>query len=142
MCIEYEDGYVYLRKDTNIRCWHGENLYFQLSIGLSFFLIWGILFPLYIFWKIKGQKNHLNEAHNLKLYGIFYIGLNDDSFYWEIMVINIRKFVIIIVATFLSANKSSLKVILKTLIILGLHWHTCDIYLETYCALQNSLYRS
>jgi len=52
----------------------------------------------------------LSHPNNLKLYGIFYIGLNDDTFYWEIIVVNIRKIAIIVVATFFNNSKSSVKV--------------------------------
>jgi hypothetical protein len=48
--------------------------------------------------------------HNLRLYGIFYVGLNDDSFYWEILVMNGRKMILIMVSTFFSSSKSTIKV--------------------------------
>jgi hypothetical protein len=47
---------------------------------------------------------------NLRLYGIFYIGLNEDSFYWEILVMNGRKIILIMASTFFSASKSTIKV--------------------------------
>jgi hypothetical protein len=59
---------------------------------------------LVIFWRIKGKQGHLNEMQNLRLYGIFYVGLNEDSFYWEILVMNGRKIILIIVSTFFSSS--------------------------------------
>jgi len=35
---------------------------------------------------------------NLKSYGIFYIGINDNAYYWEIIVVTIRKLVLVITA--------------------------------------------
>lgn len=110
MCAAYEDGNSYLKRDTNIKCWEGRDLLLQVSIGGTFILIWAILFPIIVFCKINQEKGRLNHPNNLKLYGIFYIGLNDDAFYWEIIVMNIRKIVIIVVATFYSSNYSSFKV--------------------------------
>ena len=115
MCTQYEDGYKYLKKDTTIRCWHGKDFVFQVVIGATFIIIWAIFFPLAIFYRINQEKGRLNHPNNLKLYGIFYIGLSDNSFYWEIIVLNIRKIAIIVVSTFFSSSKSSLKVNLNNL---------------------------
>lgn len=39
------------------------------------------------------------------MYGIFYIGLNDDAYYWEIIVVSVRKILLILVATVLSSSQ-------------------------------------
>ena len=110
MCANYEDGFTYLKKDTNIKCWHGRDLILQLTIGGIFILVWAFLFPVFICMRLIREKDQLSKPQNLKLYGIFYIGLNDDAFYWEIIIMNVRKIAIVVVATFFSTNKSSLKV--------------------------------
>ena len=107
MCAFYEDGFSYLKKDTSIKCWQDK---LQIVIGSTFIGVWAIIFPIVIYYKINKQKGRLDHPSNLKLYGIFYIGLNDDAFYWEIIVMNIRKIAIIVVATFFSSNKSTIKV--------------------------------
>jgi hypothetical protein len=58
---------------------------------------------------IKKNAGKLDDPQNLQIYGIFYIGLNDDTFYWEILVMNIRKFFIIITATFITSSNNSYK---------------------------------
>ena len=45
-------------------------------------------------------------------YGLFFIGLTDKGFYWEILVINIRKVVFIAVAVSLSQHSSFFQTIL------------------------------
>ncbi len=112
MCANYEDGFTYLKKDTNIKCWHGRDLFLQLTIGGTFILVWAILFPIIVYLRIIREKGQLDHPKNLKLYGIFYIGLNDDAFFWEIIIMNIRKIAIVVVATFFSSNKASFKVYL------------------------------
>lgn len=72
-------------------------------------MIWGILFPLFIAAKIHENRARLGEYQILKLFGIFYIGLNDDSFFWEIIVMNVRKYILILSVTFFSSSKNSLK---------------------------------
>ena len=108
-CIDYEDGHSYLRKDTNIRCWDGINFVMQMSICLSLFLIWGIIFPVVIYLKLRENRESLSDPKILKLYGIFYIGLNDETYYWEIIVMNARKFALVLASTFISATKTNFK---------------------------------
>jgi hypothetical protein len=110
MCAHYEDGFSYLKKDTSIKCWEGKDFFFQVVIAVTFITLWAIIFPVAIYCRINREKGRLNHPNNLKLYGIFYIGLNDNTFYWEIIVMNIRKIAIIAAATFFSSSKSSLKV--------------------------------
>ena len=110
ICADYEDGYSYLKKDTAIKCWQGKDFVFQVLFATVFVGVWAIIFPIAIYLRINQEKGSLNHPNNLKLYGIFYIGLNDHAFYWEIIVVNIRKIAIIVVATFFNNNKSSFKV--------------------------------
>ena len=41
----------------------------------------------------------LNEDRNLKLFGIFYIGLTDDYYYWEVLVLTMKKSLFVLCAT-------------------------------------------
>jgi hypothetical protein len=81
----------------------------QLSIGISLIAIYGVMFPLAIYLKIRENADKLSDPQILKIYGIFYIGLNDDSFHWEIVVMNIRKFLLILVSTFFPSSRTSFK---------------------------------
>jgi hypothetical protein len=44
----------------------------------------------------------LGKHENLKIYGIFYVGLTDKAFQWEVIIMNARKVALIIAATFLN----------------------------------------
>jgi hypothetical protein len=72
-------------------------------------VIWTFLFPLVIYRRIRENKGRLAEPVILKLFGIFYVGLNDDSFYWEIIIMNIRKVSLILASTFFSSSRNSFK---------------------------------
>jgi hypothetical protein len=101
----------------------------QLAIGSSLIAVWAIIFPATIFFLINKERGRLNEVKNLKLYGIFYVGLNDDSFHWEIIVMNLRKLGIIVAATFINKNQSNFKVrILSSNLFAGLHWHVGTVH--------------
>jgi hypothetical protein len=59
--------------------------------------------------KIRENKDRLREHEILEIYGIFYIGLNDKRFYWEIIVMNIRKYVLILASTLLMNAPGTIK---------------------------------
>ena len=46
-----------------------------------------------IFVKLYKMREKLNEESVLKVYGLFYIGFKDNNFYWQIIVINLRRLV-------------------------------------------------
>jgi hypothetical protein len=67
--------------------------------------IWVIAFPLLILMILYRNKSRFNEPDMLIKYGMFYIGLKDKHYYWELIVINIRK--IIATAISISLNKEN-----------------------------------
>lgn len=72
------------------------------SYGFVFIVFWAGIYPLYVACKLRKIKEHLNYTNHLKLYGVFYIGMNDNCYYWEIAVVNLRKITLILCAAFLS----------------------------------------
>ena len=105
MCVNYEDGFSYLRKDTSIKCWSGNHQILAPAIGITFLLIYALIFPCLILWQLRKNRKNLDSGENLKLLGIFYIGLNDNTYYWEILIVNLRKLSLIICATVISSSE-------------------------------------
>jgi hypothetical protein len=100
-CINYEDGFSYLKFDTTVRCWSPNHILMAITIGGTFIFIYAIMFPTVIIWRLYSIKDEFNNKRNLKMYGIFYIGLSDGSYYWEICIVHLRKLLLIICATFI-----------------------------------------
>jgi hypothetical protein len=73
-----------------------------LSIGVPFILIWVFSFPAYIFYNLYKNKKNLNEKPLLIKFGLFYVGLNDEAYFWEVIISNARKITFIICTTFFS----------------------------------------
>ncbi|CDW75737.1 UNKNOWN [Stylonychia lemnae] len=111
-CINYEDGTSYLKRDMTIQCWEGEHLKMALAIGLPFIFIWAIGFPAIVLWRLNKAKNYLGKEFNLQRYGLFYVGLNDESFYWELVIVNLRKLIFIICGSILSTYKQEYKALI------------------------------
>jgi hypothetical protein len=61
-------------------------------------VIWVIGFPVLTLWKLYKERKHLDKEDNIIKYGLFYIGLSDENYYWELVVNNLRKIVVIIVS--------------------------------------------
>jgi hypothetical protein len=99
LCVPYADGFSYLKKDTSFKCWEDYHLSSGLFIAGSCITGWAILFPLIILWNLMEISKKLNEDRNLKLFGIFYIGLTDDYYYWEVLVLNMKKSLFVLCAT-------------------------------------------
>jgi hypothetical protein len=74
-----------------------------LFIGIPIVLVWVIGFPLYITLTLWQKRKELDKMENIIKFGLFYIGLNDDSFYWEILISNGRKLFFILCSTLLSS---------------------------------------
>ena len=110
-CMEIDDGKKYLRRDFQIECWTPEHMKMALSIGIPIIIIWVLAFPAFIFIRIKNNKVNLNDKNLLINYGLFYVGLNDEAFFWEIIVSNVRKLIFISCTTFFAQSQIQLKVI-------------------------------
>ena len=61
-------------------------------------IIWVIGFPLFVFRMLYKKRKDLDDKDMIIKYGLFYIGLSDHGYYWEVLVINVRKVLFIAVA--------------------------------------------
>jgi hypothetical protein len=82
----------------------------SLAIGLTFILIWVIGFPVLIFIILMKNKHKLNDPDFIVQYGLFFVGLTDEAFFWEIIVTNCRKIIFVICSTLLSSQNPLFKV--------------------------------
>ena len=83
----------------------------SFSVALPLIAVWLIGFPAFIFFKLNSNKGMFNDKDFLMKYGLFFIGLSDEAFYWEVVVQNSRKLLFIILTTFLPNSGLNLKVI-------------------------------
>lgn len=100
-CYTLDDGKSYLRRDFNVECWTKEHYRMALAIGLPFIIIWVVCFPAYIFYHLIHIRSRFGEKQIITKYGLFFVGLSDDAFFWEIIVSNSRKIIFIICSTLL-----------------------------------------
>ena len=76
-----------------------------MLVLLPIFVFWIVGFPAFTFLLLKRNKSKLDEKEYLILLGLFYVGLKEDTFYWEVVVNNARKiFISIVSVTFASGD--------------------------------------
>jgi hypothetical protein len=81
-----------------------------LSIGLPFIIVWVIGFPSFVFYRLFKNREKFNEIEFIRRYGLFYVGLNNGSFFWEVIIYNGRKLIFILFNTFFSEYQAKIKV--------------------------------
>jgi hypothetical protein len=92
--------------------------------GCSLVVIWGLIYPIAMDIALNKRRKKFHLMENLKLFGVFYIGLNDDSYYWEVRIVNLRKILLILSAALITNSYQDIKVspIRVLIVIIGLCW--------------------
>jgi hypothetical protein len=68
-----------------------------LAVGLPIAIIWILGFPLVVFIILKKNQSKINDENMIIKYGTFYIGLKENAYYWEIIIINLRKVILSVI---------------------------------------------
>ena len=100
-CIKVEDQY-YLKRDLDIECWSKRHSIQIFTIAIPIIAVWVLGFPLMILLILQRKRSQLGKKDILIKYGLFYIGLTDSGFYWEVIIINLRKIIFIALSVSLS----------------------------------------
>jgi hypothetical protein len=93
-CFDIE-GVFHLKRDFGIECWSPRHMKIIFLLVVPIFFIWVLGFPLVTLYKMYKARKHLDQPDNIIKYGLFYIGLRDQTFFWEIIVNNLRKVLIV-----------------------------------------------
>eukprot|EP00350_Pseudokeronopsis_sp_OXSARD2_P012590 CAMPEP_0170548842 /NCGR_PEP_ID=MMETSP0211-20121228/7020_1 /TAXON_ID=311385 /ORGANISM="Pseudokeronopsis sp., Strain OXSARD2" /LENGTH=243 /DNA_ID=CAMNT_0010854503 /DNA_START=1879 /DNA_END=2610 /DNA_ORIENTATION=- len=96
-CSEVEEV-SYLSVDFDIECWSKEHIGLQLKYTLPAVLVWVLGFPCLVFYLLHKNRASLDEKQVLAKYGLYYIGFTDKAFYWQVVVINMRRALYIAIA--------------------------------------------
>lgn len=72
-----------------------------LAIGLSLISAWAIFPPIIIGIVLRNNLNNLSKSSFLVEYGLFYVGLRDKMYFWEVGIVNLRKITFIMLSTLL-----------------------------------------
>jgi hypothetical protein len=89
----------------------------SLTFALGLFVIWVIGFPGYIFYVLYKQRGQLDNEELVITYGLFYVGLRDNAYYWEVIISNVRKVFFVSFNSLLFDTKASVKGLLAVLLL-------------------------
>lgn len=103
------DGKKYFKEDFSIECYGKEHTLILWFVVAPSILVWTIGFPIFTFYHLRRNLARLNERETIIKYGLFYIGLKDEKFFWEILIGNGRKVVVILIAASVSEKRSFLQ---------------------------------
>eukprot|EP00347_Sterkiella_histriomuscorum_P018689 403344551 len=109
-CYSFEDGNSYVQKYMDLRCQSPYHQKLMMFVGVPFIVLWCLVFPLLVFRQLRNIRKDLDNPKNLKSYGIFYIGLQDNAYFWENIVVNFKKIFFIICSTFIPRTHQTVKV--------------------------------
>eukprot|EP00347_Sterkiella_histriomuscorum_P000273 403376514 len=108
-CYNLDNDISYLKRDMDITCWTNYHNKLIVSIGLPFIFVWTLIVPILLIKKIHGARKNLDDNRILKIYGLYYIGLKDEVFYWELIISNLRKLLFITCSTILATQKAQFR---------------------------------
>lgn len=121
-CYEIEGEY-WLREDLTVKCWTQKHIAFAVGIGMVSILIWSLLLPLYVVYRIFRNRNFLDSITMRTRFGFMYIGYKQKYCYWEYLVI-LRKVFIIIPSVFLASVSLLLQaIVIHAVLLLSLFLH-------------------
>jgi len=58
--------------------------------------VWTIGFPVAICVFLARNRRRLDEPEVIKKFGLYYVGLTDEKFYWQVIVVNFKRVIYII----------------------------------------------
>ena len=91
------EGKSYLIKDLNIECWEKDHIQLLLFYTLPIGIVWIFGYPGLIFGLLYKNRKNLDDKDTIVKYGLYYIGFKDETFYWQILVINFRRLLFTII---------------------------------------------
>jgi hypothetical protein len=108
-----------LKKHYDIICWTSYHYRIIYFIVVPTIVVWIVAFPLLILYLLWKNRDNLDSPDNLIKYGMFFIGLKDEYYYWEILIINIRKILATAISVSINQKNQFLASLLYTILLFG-----------------------
>jgi hypothetical protein len=96
------EGVDYLKPDMSIECWSSTHINILLYFTLPIIIVWVFGYPIFVYILLRLNRNALDEKSTIMKYGLYYIGFKDNSYYWQVIVINVRRMCYIAISVALS----------------------------------------
>eukprot|EP00347_Sterkiella_histriomuscorum_P014593 403360292 len=113
----FNDGDKYFVSDLNIKCWEGLHNQYAKFVGIPIIVIWVVGLPIITLATLIKNRIALKESQNITKYGFLYVGLNHESFYWEILI-HFRKIAMISINVFFRSFKPQYRALIGFIILI------------------------
>lgn len=80
-CMKIEEKY-YLINDMGTVCWDDDHMSVLMRFTIPSAIIWVFGFPIVIFIILYRHRKDLSNKNFLIKFGVFFIGFNDEQFFW------------------------------------------------------------
>jgi hypothetical protein len=115
-------GKDYVFIDLEKSCWEGDHLLYALLVASPMILFYGGILPGYFMFRLHlVGPSRLTDPSLMLRWGMLHSGYREKKFWWEIIVL-VRKYLIIVLATFNNRGEFQLHFALGILL-LALHLH-------------------
>ena len=115
-------GKDYVFIDLEKSCWKGDHLLYALLVAFPTIVFYGGILPGYFMFRLHlVGPSRLTDPSLMLRWGMLHSGYREKKFWWEIIVL-VRKYLIIVLATFNNRDEFQLHLVLGILI-LALHLH-------------------
>ena len=114
------EGTQYIKSDLYYECYSKDNVFYMFVFAVPTLVFWIILYPSINFCRLYMNKDVLYTENLRKRYGFLYNSYKTKYYYWELIIIN-KKFFLIFIISFLQINIQT-----KALIVL------CFMYAYSY----------
>jgi hypothetical protein len=92
-CQEINSEY-WLTDDMSIKCWEGMHLTYTLGVALPGLILWGGAVPLTATIFVFRNRQQFDDLKIKQRYGFITTGYVDEHYYWEIVIMYRKMFVI------------------------------------------------
>ncbi len=81
----------YLAADPEERCYQGQHLMMAFALGLPQLLLYVLGMPLLALLALFRNRDRLENARTKYRWGILYVGLRQERYYWDVGIVAMRK---------------------------------------------------
>lgn len=67
MVIDFNEGKTFLKESPYLECWVNPHIKYIFFIGLPSLIIWGVLFPTFLFWILKKNLEVVNLGRKMEI---------------------------------------------------------------------------
>jgi hypothetical protein len=107
-----------VQDDLQIVCWDPAHSLFSFFVAFPSIVVWGLGIPLFAFFLLSKVRNSLDKTETRETYGFLYRGYKKQFYYWEIIIMY-RKIFLICIAVFVESAGVIAQALIVFILLIG-----------------------